>query len=148
MSDPARFVAAFAAYWAAPDLDVLPALLAPEVRLRQPLAEPTDGLAAARAGFERIFAALPDLRGEVDRWSAAGEYVFIEFRLRATLAGRPFEWPVVDRFTLRDGLAAERVSYFDPLPLVLAGLRRPSGWRQLWTAGGVRALLSARGTPR
>jgi hypothetical protein len=36
----------------------------------------------------------------------------------------------------------------DPLPLVFAGLRRPSGWRQLWTAGGVRALLSARGTPR
>jgi len=58
--------------------------------------------------------------------------VFIEFRLRATIGGRPFEWPVVDRFLLReDGMAVERISYFDALPLLAAAAARPSGWRQL-----------------
>ena len=77
-----------------------------------------------------------------DRWSGAGNVLFIEFRLRATIGGRPFEWPVVDRFVLRDdGKAVERVTYFDSLPLLAAAAARPSGWGQLWRSGAATALL-------
>ena len=51
--------------------------------------------------------------------------------LRQPLGGRPIEWPVVDRFVLHDGLATERVSYFDPTPLLRAVLTRPTSWWRL-----------------
>jgi ketosteroid isomerase-like protein len=138
----AAFVEGFQRFWSAPSLDGFAALLSPEVELVQPLAPRMRGLEGVRAGFRPIFAWLPDLRGVVDRWSASGAFVFIEFRLRATIGGRPFEWPLVDRFTLRDdGLARERVTYFDPCPLLVAALTRPSGWRRLWTSGTLTALI-------
>ena len=55
----------------------------------------------------------------------------IEIRLHGTLGGRPLAWTAVDRLVLRDGLIAERHSYFDPLPLLGALLKRPrarAGW--------------------
>ena len=138
----AAFVDGFRRYWSAPSLDGFDALLSPDVELVQPLSPRMRGRAEVRAGFRPIFAWLPDVHGVVDRWSASGAFVFIEFRLRATIGGRPFEWPLVDRFTLRDdGLARERVSYFDPCPLLVAALTRPSGWRRLWTSGALTALI-------
>ena len=142
MPSAADFVDGFRRFWAAPSLDGLPALLAPDVKLVQPLAPVMRGLDEVRRNFGAIFAWLPDIRGEVDRWSGEGNVVFIEFRLRATIGGRPFEWPVVDRFLLReDGMAVERVSYFDALPLLAAAAARPSGWRQLWRSGAATALI-------
>jgi hypothetical protein len=61
--------------------------------------------------------------------------VFIEFTLAGTFGGRPIEWDAVDRFVLRDGLALERVSYFDSMPLALEMALRPRGWRRLATGG-------------
>jgi len=108
METAAEFVEGFRRYWSAPSLDGLSALLAPDVTLVQPLAPRMRGLDEVRRQFGAIFAWLPDLRAEVDRWSSAGNVVFIEFRLRATIGGRPFEWPVVDRFLLRDDGASRR----------------------------------------
>jgi len=142
MDTAAAFVDGFRRYWAAPSLDRLADLLAPDVKLVQPLAPVMHGLDEVRRQFGAIFAWLPDLRGEVDRWSGAGDLVFIEFRLRATIGGRRFEWPVVDRFVLgADGKAIERVTYFDSLPLLAAAAARPSGWAQLWRSGAASALL-------
>lgn len=138
----AEFVEGFRRFWSAPSLDGFSSLLSPDVKLVQPLAPPMRGLEEVRRGFATIFAWLPDLRAEVDRWSASGNVVFIEFRLRATIGGRAFEWPVVDRFVLReDGLAVERVTYFDPLRLLGAAATRPSGWRRLWTSGAAASLF-------
>jgi ketosteroid isomerase-like protein len=128
------FVARFSEYWARPSVAGLAELLADDVVLRQPLSRPMHGLAAAQRGFATTFRRLPDLRATVEGWSATGERVFVEFRLRATLAGRPLEWPVVDRFTLRDGKAIERVSYFDGLPLLARVLAHPSAWWRWWRA--------------
>ena len=52
------------------------------------------------------------------RWGATEDGALIEIRLHGTLGGRPLEWTAVDRLVLRDGLIAERHSYFDPLPVV------------------------------
>lgn len=124
----ADFVARFAEYWRRPDPDSLGRVLTDDVRLAQPLGPTTHGLPAARRAFAVLLAWLPDLHAEVDRWRGNGDTVFIEFRLIATLTGRPYSWPAVDRFTLRGDLACERVSYFDGLPLALKILRHPSLW--------------------
>jgi len=166
MSRAADFVESFRRYWAAPTLGGFDAVLADDVVLVQPLSPTMRGLHEVRAGFTPIFTWLPDLRGEVDRWGAEGyrpsavvtfdrdqrersdqrryDAVFIEFRLRATLGGKPLEWPVVDRFLLReDGKAVERVTYFDPLPIIAATLLRPSSWWSFVRSGAAGALLAS-----
>jgi len=104
-------------------------MLAPDVRLIQPQLPTVTG----RRGFEEqfvrpLFALIPDVRGEVERWAARGETLYIELTLSGTLGGRPVSWRVCDRVTLRDGLAIERESYFDPGPLIAAVIRTPRAW--------------------
>ena len=131
----AEFVARFADFWRAPTPERLGEVLTDDVTLVQPLAVPTHGLPAARAAFRHLFVLVPDLHAVVDRWSARGEHVFIEFRLCGTFGGRALEWPAVDRFTLRGERASERVSYFDPTPLLPHLARRPlAALRWWWTA--------------
>jgi ketosteroid isomerase-like protein len=127
-SSASEFVERFANAWGASDVDRLLALLADDVVLRQPMVPTTVGKAAARDAFTRLFVAFPGLTATVHRWAAEGELTFIEFTLRSSFGGRELSWPAVDRFLLRDGLAAERVSYFDALPLFLKILMRPRGW--------------------
>jgi hypothetical protein len=55
--------------------------------------------------------------------------VLIEFTLSGTAGGGPISWHAVDRFVLgEDGLATERISYFDSMPIVLTVARRPRAW--------------------
>jgi hypothetical protein len=141
----ARFVARFQEFWRAPATADY-SLLRDDVTLVQPLAPVMHGIAEVRAMFAAVFAALPDMCGEVDRWSARDDVLFIEFRLRATLGGRPFEWPAVDRFRLdADGRAIERVTWFDSLPLVVAMTTRPRAWPRLLRSGVLRAALQGLG---
>ena len=118
MTPAEDFVRRFAAFWSAPDPARLDGLLADDVDLVQPLSAATHGIDEARGAFRRLLAQFPDLRATVDRWSGDGVHVFIEFRLRGTIGSDVIEWPAVDRFTLRGDKATERVSYFDPLPLM------------------------------
>jgi ketosteroid isomerase-like protein len=130
-SDASEFVGRFADAWAASDVDRLLALLADDVVLKQPIVPTTVGKAAARDAFTRLFVAFPNLTATVHRSAAEGDLLFIEFTLSCRFGGRELSWPAVDRFLLRDGLAAERVSYFDALPLFVEILKRPRGWRDL-----------------
>jgi hypothetical protein len=139
LTDAAQFVRAFGDGWAGPHADQLLALLDARVRLVQPIFPPTSGHEAARATFfGPLVRFLPDLRLEVDRWSAADEVVMIEWTASATLAGRPLRWSGVDRFLLAGGRAVERVAYFDALPLLVAILRRPSCWLAFLRSGMAR----------
>jgi ketosteroid isomerase-like protein len=132
----ARFVEQFAAAWARPTVERLAALLHPEVRLRAPLMNPTDGYAASREEMRRLLLLWPDVHIEVERWSASGDVVFIEITMHATVAGRPARIPAIDRILLRDGLVLERVTYVaEPLPLLMTLLLRPSAWRRWWRSG-------------
>jgi hypothetical protein len=140
----AEFVERFARWWSDPDPDTLGDLLADDVRLVQPIAPDTFTLADGQAAFRRLFRFLPDLRGVVHDSSSDGNRVFIHFTLSATYGGRPISWDAVDRFVLReDGLASERVSFFDSQPLALQMLLRPRGWSQL-ARSGFRPQLRAR----
>lgn len=130
MSDAADFCERFQAFWRAPSPAGLDALLAPDVRLVAPLTPTTENLDEGRRAFARILALVPDLRGEVHAWGATADGLLIDFTLTGSVAGVPVSWRAVDRIALgEDGLARERVSYFDTLPLILRLARHPHTWR-------------------
>jgi ketosteroid isomerase-like protein len=104
-------------------------LLAPDVRLIQPQLPTGVGYGALRRQFiEPLFALMPDVRCEVARWAARGDDVFIELTVIGTIGRRPVRMRACDRVTLRDGVAIERESYFDPGPLIAAIARTPRAW--------------------
>ncbi len=105
------------------------ALLAPDVRLLQPVTPTIVGSDAARREFTRLLAWLPDVHGVVDAWAASGDTILIAWRLRFTLGRAPFELRIVDRLVTRDGVIAEREAYFDSLRFLLATLSRPAAWK-------------------
>jgi ketosteroid isomerase-like protein len=135
MDAAAAFVEGFAKSWAAPTVESHSALWHDDIVLIQPLMPKAVGRKECEEGFARLFHLIPDLHATVHRWSGDGDIVFIEFTLAGTFGARPIAWDAVDRITLREGLAVERVSYFDSVPLGIEMALRPRGWRQLATAG-------------
>lgn len=148
------WVAEFTEGWRAPAdadsfADHFDRVLDPQVRLVQPQLPTLVGLGAFRERFARpLFTLLPDLHAEVERWSGGEDFALIELRLSGTLGGRPLTWTVVDRITIRGGMAVERVSFMDPTPLLLAVLTRPRAWprfvrmRMVELAGRLRTRRS------
>ena len=125
----ADFVRRFAEFWSAPAPDRLPMLLAEEVRLAAPMTPVTNSLAEGERAFSAIFGLIPDLTAEIHCWGATDSGVLIDFTLSGHAGGAPISWRAVDRIEIgEDGLATERISYFDSLPLVLAVARRPRAW--------------------
>jgi hypothetical protein len=123
------FASRFAAYWRAPTPEGLATVLADRVRLVAPMTPVTNTLAEGQCEFAALFELIPDLKGEMHRWGATADGVLIEFTLRGTAGGKPISWSAVDRFVLgEDGLATERVTYFDSAPIALAAARRPRAW--------------------
>lgn len=129
----AEWVAAFAARWAqgAGALERFLDIMDAEIRLAAPGLKPTVGRAAGTAAFARVFAALPDLTGEVHRWAARGDALFIEMTFAATIGGRLVKWGNIDAFRFENGCAVERTAYFDRLQLQRAYLRNLRGFWQL-----------------
>ena len=130
MSDAEKFVEAFTEGWRAPaDADAFADGFEPwlheNVRLVQPQFPDFVGHEGLREQFARpLFTLMPDAHGTVLSWAANGDVVFIEVRVEGTLAGEPFAWVSVDKFTLgADGRATERVANFDPAPLLEAASR-------------------------
>ncbi|HEX2163723.1 MAG TPA: nuclear transport factor 2 family protein [Thermoanaerobaculia bacterium] len=123
------FVGRFSEFWAAPCRDRLAAVLAPNARLVAPMTATTSTFDDGWRSFASLLDLIPDLSATVHRWGATEDGVLIEFTLAGTTAGGPISWNAVDRFTLGpDGLATERVSYFDSVPIALTILRRPRIW--------------------
>jgi hypothetical protein len=125
----ADFVRRFAEFWQAPVPERLDTVLAPDARLSAPMVPTTSGLEAGKRAFANLFELVPDITAEVHRWGATSDGVLIEFTVRGTAGGAPVSWQAVDRFVLDgEGLATERFTYFDSLPLVLTLIRRPRTW--------------------
>lgn len=123
------FVRRFTEYWAAPQAGRLDTLLAENARLEAPLVPTAHSRAEGERAFAQLFALIPDLSAAVERWGATEDGVLIEFVLSGHTGGKPISWRGVDHFALgEDGLATERLTYFDSLPLILTVLRRPRSW--------------------
>jgi ketosteroid isomerase-like protein len=131
------WVGAFAEGWLAPAsadafADHFQPWFDPHIRLIQPQLPTLVGHRAFRERFARpLFALIPDLHGQVERFAVGADCAYVELTLRGTLGGRPVAWRACDRATLRAGLVVERESYFDPLPLLRAVLTRPRAWPAL-----------------
>jgi ketosteroid isomerase-like protein len=131
------WVLAFAEGWLAPAsadafADHFQPWFDPHIRLIQPQLPTLVGHQAFRERFARpLFALIPDLDGQVERFAIGTDCAYIELTLRGTLGGRPIAWRVCDRATLRDGLVVERESYFNPTPLLRGILTRPRAWPAL-----------------
>jgi hypothetical protein len=129
VSDTAEFVERFTAYWRAPTPQGLEAVLAPRVRLVAPLTATTHTREEGIRAFAALFELVEGMSAEVHRWGPTADGVLIEFTVTGKAGGRPISWHAVDRFVIgEDGLANERVSYFDSAPLALTLARRPRAW--------------------
>jgi ketosteroid isomerase-like protein len=125
----ADFVRRFTEFWQAPAPERLDTVLASNARLSAPMVPTTYGLEAGKQVFADLFELITDMSVEVHRWGATSDGVLIEFTVRGTAGGSRISWESVDRFVLdEDGLAIERFTYFDSLPLVLALALRPRVW--------------------
>ncbi len=142
-ADPAGFVAKFERYWSAPTAEAMATLLTEDVLLIQPLSPATRGLSAAQARFAAIFRWIPDMHAKVDDWCARDAHLYIAFRLSGTFGGGFVEWPAVDRIVLRGDYACERVSYFDPSPIVRTVALRPAAWLKALRSGLWKGMLTS-----
>ncbi|WP_167561757.1 nuclear transport factor 2 family protein [Bosea lupini] len=136
----ADWVAAFAERWAdgKANLDRFMQILGPDIVLKAPGLRTTRGRAAGYRAFAGTFAALPDLTGKVLRWSASEDVLFIEMTFSATIGRQLISWNDVDRIRFENGVAVERVAYFDPSRIRRAYLGSFAGWRQLWRIRRIR----------
>src|SRR4051794_12895388 len=89
---PLEVVGRFAAVWRDPSVERLTEMCHPDCRLVAPMMREARGREAARLLWRDLLDALPDLRGQVVSSSGEEDLVFIEVRLRATVARRPYEW--------------------------------------------------------
>lgn len=138
-----KVLAAFAAGWDKPGPHAWDDLVDADVELVQPMLRDGRGRELWWDEATRLIALLPDLRGEVLRWSAAEETVFIHVRFSGTLGGKPLTWRAVDELRVSPaGTVLRRESFFDSVPLALTVLLRPRAWLPWWRSG--IAPLSAR----
>jgi ketosteroid isomerase-like protein len=124
----ADLVRRFADAWTKSDPDAFTPLFHPDVHLIHPMERNTHGVDEAREFMARTMSLVPDLKYDVEGWAAGSGHVMIWGRLYGTLAGKPIEWPLVDKIKMDDGLIRERVAYFDPMPIAGAVARRPGAW--------------------
>lgn len=117
MPDSDGFMKKFEKTWAAPDPESFADLFHADGELLHP--GMTEPLASAGVPdyIRRLTTVCPDLSLTVDRWSAADDYVLIEWTMGGTLFGKDVRWSGCDRFTLRGDRATYGVAYFDSLPL-------------------------------
>jgi ketosteroid isomerase-like protein len=138
-STASEWVEGFAEGWRAPTdaesfCDHFDALIADDIRLVQPQLPEINGKAEFREEFARpLFELLHEVRGTVGSWASRtegdAEIVFIELEIRARLAGgRAVTLRTIDKITLRDGLAVERIASLDPLDLLGGVLLSPRAW--------------------
>jgi ketosteroid isomerase-like protein len=107
----------------------------PDIRATLPMMPVAVGLDGFRDQFRRSFALFPDMRGTVKRATVEGDVAVIEVEMTATLGGKPFAWTATDRFTLAGDKVKERITSFNPVPLLFAILTRPSAWGVWWRSG-------------
>ncbi len=104
-------------------------MISEDVVLVQPQLPTLRGYRAFAQSFVApTFALIPDLHGEVERWLADERTIYIELTLHGTIGRRAISFRACDRISLRDGVAVERESYFDPSAILAALARSPRSW--------------------
>jgi hypothetical protein len=134
--EPPPLVRAWSDHWLAPSAGGLAVLLGPSGRYLIPGLRAITADSEGRGRAAQLFALLPDLAGEVIRWGARENTIFVESHVRATLGRKLMRWPQVDRLELVDGRIAAIEAFLDTFPLATRIRRSGRQRREL------QALLS------
>ena len=127
----------FAKGWDRPHPHAWDDLLAEDAEFVQPLLRSGRGRAVWHDAASRLLRLAPDLRGDVIAWAGRDDVVFIDVRLSATVGGKPLAFRSFDKLLIGpDGRVVRREASFDPAPVALALLLRPTAWLR-----AVRLLL-------
>lgn len=74
---------------------------------------PRRGRADVERTYENIFKAIPDVVADVQEYVVEGDRVAVRFVVRSRLPGRSFDVPIMNFFTVRDGLIVSDDGAFD-----------------------------------
>jgi ketosteroid isomerase-like protein len=115
--DGEAFVRRFMEVWNAHDVDGIMAQMADDVVFEpsfgpEPWGARYVGTAAVRAGIEKNFRDIPDLRWDTLRYAVCESHAIVEWTTTGTpRAGRPFKVEGCDILTLRAGRIVAKRSY-------------------------------------
>lgn len=74
---------------------------------------PRRGRDDVRRTYEAIIGGVPDVVADVQEMIVEGDRVAVKFVVRSRLPGRAFDVPILDLFTVRDGLIVRDDGIFD-----------------------------------
>ncbi|MEP6729433.1 MAG: nuclear transport factor 2 family protein [bacterium] len=95
-------------------LDDVVAFYAPSAEVTaSDFCKPRHGRADVERTYRAIFAAIPDVAVDVQQYVVEGDQVAVWFLIRSRITGRAFEIPIMDFFTVRDGLIVRDAGVFD-----------------------------------
>ena len=75
--------------------------------------KPRQGRAEVERTYKAIFAAVPDATADVQEYVVQGDRVAVRFMLHSRIPGGSFDAPLMDFFTVRDGLIFRDDGMFD-----------------------------------
>lgn len=95
-------------------LEDIVALYATDAELTAPdFCSPRHGRDDVRRTYQALFSAIPDLSVEVQEYLQEGERVAVRFIVRSTLPDRSFQVPIMNFFSVRDGVIVSDEGLFD-----------------------------------
>lgn len=95
-------------------LEDIVALYAADAALTAPdFCTPRHGHADVRRTYQALFSAYPDISVEVREYLQEGERVAVRFVVRSSLPGRSFEAPIMNFFSVRNGVIVSDEGLFD-----------------------------------
>ena len=96
------------------DIDAVAALYAPDATLTaSDFCAPRHGRADVARTLHGIFQLVNDLSADVESMVAQGDRVAVRFVVRGTVGGRAIAIPIMDFYTVRDGLIVADDGIFD-----------------------------------
>jgi len=95
-------------------LDDIVALYAPDATVTAPdFCSPRRGHADVRRTYQALFTAFPDIAVEVQEYLQEGDRVAVRFVVRGSLPGRTFAVPIMNFFSVRNGVIVSDEGMFD-----------------------------------
>jgi ketosteroid isomerase-like protein len=122
-----QFVLPYVGNWKHPDPQRFNEFYAADARIINPGFERPIGPQELASLYATENAANPGTRRRLETWAVAGDLVFLQWTATWEVAGRVFELPVCERFTLRNGLAVQAVGYYDLITLAEMKASHQSG---------------------
>lgn len=95
-------------------LEDIVALYAPDADVTAPdFCAPRHGRDDVRRTYQALFSAIPDLSVDVQEYLQQGDRVAVRFLVKSTVPERSFQVPIMNFFSVRDGMIVSDEGMFD-----------------------------------